>query len=121
MARLSNVQGFNLDRQNHVKFNLINDELVVMSKDDMRLILIDYMSNELNFFSENISNKAKVDLNKRINAKIDEIEEGLFQHISDKINDLTEKICSETLTSVINKEVERLVKIRLEEIKEKNE
>jgi len=117
MASISNLGEFNTGRYEALKIKTANDETVLMSADDLKAVMIEYLSEEMNFFSDGIVKKDKIKLQERLDFKLKQIETGMMRHIDDKINGITEKIISNCTNRIIDGEVERRVNEKLQKLK----
>lgn len=117
MARISNIQAYNADRYEAIKIKTVNNETVLMTADDLKAVMIEYLSEEMNFFADGIHKKDKIKLQERLDFKLKQIETGMLRHIDDKLNSITERIVSNCTNRIIEGEVDRRVDEKLEKLK----
>jgi hypothetical protein len=121
MAKLSNIIAFNADRlldnNQTLKIKNVKDETILMTADDLKAVMIEYLTNEMDFFNEGISKKNKLKLEERLNFKLKQFEIAMIRHIDDKLNKITEKIVSTCTDRVINEEVEKRFEEKLKNLK----
>lgn len=116
-ARISNLGDYNTGRYEALKIKTVNDETVLMTTDDLKSVMIEYLSEEMNFFADGIQKKDKIKLQERLEFKLKQIETGMIRHIDDKINGITEKIISNCTNRIIEGEVDRRVNEKLQKLK----
>jgi hypothetical protein len=117
MARISDLDRYNNNRYEAIKIKTANDETVLMTADDLKAVMVEYLSEELNFFADGITKKDKIKIQERVNFKLTQIENGMIRHIDDKINKITENIVSLMTTRMIEEEVAKRVELRIQNIK----
>ena len=117
MASISNLGEFNAGRYEALKIKTANDETVLMTTDDLKAVMIEYLSEEMNFFADGIHKKDKIKLQERLDFKLKQIETGMLRHIDDKLNGITERIISNCTNRIIEGEVERRVNEKLQKLK----
>ena len=117
MANISNLGEFNASRYEALKIKTANDETVLMTANDLKAVMVEYLSEEMNFFADGIVKKDKIKLQERLDFKLKQIETGIMRHIDDKINGITEKIISNCTNRIIEGEVDRRVDEKLEKLK----
>jgi len=117
MARLANLETFNNNRKDLMKIKNASDEAILMTAEDLKAVMIDYLKTEMDFFADGITKQDKVKLQERLDFKLKQIETGMLRHIDDKLNGITEKIVSNFTNRIIEAEVERRVEAKLQKIK----
>lgn len=117
MARISNLSEYNDNRKDYMKIKTVNDETVLMTADDLKAVMVDYLKTEMNSFADGIVKQDKSKLQERLDFKLKQIETGMIRHIDDKINGITEKIISNCTNRIIEGEVERQVEEKLKKLK----
>jgi len=105
---------FNDSRKDCIKIKTVNGETVLMSADDLKAIMVDYLKTEIDFFVDGITEQDKIKLKDRLDFKLKQIENGMSRHIDDKINGITEKIISNCTNRIIEGEVDRRINKKLE-------
>lgn len=118
MARLANLDEYNNNRKDYMKIKTVNDETVLMTADDLKAVMVDYLKTEMNFFADGITKQDKIKLQERLDFKLKQIETGMMRHIDDKINGITEKIVSNFTNRVIENEVERRLEEKIKKLKD---
>ncbi len=118
MARISNLSDYNDYRKDYMKIKTVNDETVLMTADDLKAVMVDYLKTEMNFFADGITKQDKIKLQERLDFKLKQIETGMMRHIDDKINGITEKIVSNLTNRVIENEVGRRLDERIKKLKD---
>lgn len=117
MARICNLGEFNAGRYEALEIKTANDETVLMTTDDLKAVMIEYLSEEMNFFADGIHKKDKIKLQERLDFKLKQIETAMVRHIDDKINSITETIISNCTTRIIDGEVNRRVEEKIDKLK----
>lgn len=119
MAHISHLEEFNNNRKHElIKVKNINNEIILFSKEEALEALIKYISDDLNFLGNRIAFDKKNELDNKVALKLNSIEKSLLKHIDDKMNKISEKIISSTISRVIEEEVEKRVDIKLKKIKD---
>jgi hypothetical protein len=115
MASLNNPYNLSFDdsRKDYIKIKTVNDETVLMSADDLKAIMVDYLKTEIDFFVDGITEQDKIKFKDRLDFKLKQIENDILRHIDDKINCITEKIISNCTTRIIEGEVDRRINEKL--------
>ncbi len=117
MSRISNIGQYNLNKQDLIKIKTINDEVILFSKEEAREVLVNYINDEIELFTDDIVKVNRVSMSERVNNKLTKLESSLIQHIDDKINNITEKIVDTILNRKIEEEVNKRVELKLQKIK----
>jgi len=118
MAKLPNIEEFNLNRRDYIKIkDSIDDSINVFTTEEVHAVIKNLLLEELHLFSTKASKKRQKDLEELINMKMKFIEEELKNHLNNKINLLTEKILGQTTNRIIEERVEKLLEEKLEKIK----
>jgi hypothetical protein len=69
MARISDLDRYNSDRYEAIKIKTVDDSTVLMTADDLKAVMIEYLSEEMNFFSDGIVKKDKIKLQERLDFR----------------------------------------------------
>lgn len=117
MARLPNVGLYNEERLKALKINTAVDEAMVLTVDETKEYLRSFISDELNYFAEDVSRERRLEVEERLNFKLRQIENSMVRHIDDKINKITERIVELSLNRVIEQEVETRLNKKLDKIR----
>lgn len=117
MARLPNVGHYNEERIKAIKINTILDDAMVLTVDETKKILRDFINEELSFFAEDVIKSRRIEVEERLNFKLKQFENSMIRHIDDKLNKITEHIVSLTINRVIEEEVNKRLEIKLDKIK----
>ena len=118
MAQLPNFKRFNDDRRNEsdfetLKFENKNGDVMVVKPQEVRDVLKDFITSEINTLGDDIKSNIK----DKLDFKIKQVEHNLNEHIEEKVLKLTERILGKTIDRVIEDEVNRRVLEKLEKIK----
>ncbi len=118
MARISDIQRYNNARKDKADFETLkfqNDEgdVMVVKPQEVRDVLHDFIESEFGSMSET----TKVQIKERLDFKLKQVENSLFEHINDKILKITEKIMERTINRVIEEEVNKRVNEKLDKIR----
>ena len=117
MAQLPNFKQFNDDRRNNdfetLKFENKNGDVMVVKPQEVRDVLRDFITSEINSLGDNVKSSIK----EKLDFKIKQVEHNLNDHIEEKVIRLTERILEKTIDRVIEDEVNRRVLEKLEKIK----
>lgn len=62
MARLANLESFNNNRKDLMKIKNASDEAILMTSEDLKAVMIDYLKTEMNFFADGIAKQDKIKL-----------------------------------------------------------
>ena len=101
-----------------ISFENKKGDIMVFTPTEAKEVLRDYINEELNLYGEKIVRDWKNKLEERINFKIKQFEIGLIEHIDNKINNMTERIVSQTTNRMIEAEVERRLEEKLKKLKD---
>ena len=112
MANLPNIKAFNEERRELMKIKNLNDEVILFTKQEAKDALVSYIGIELNLIKE-----VEDEVRSIVDIQLSIIAKRIEKHISDKMNDLTEKIVEASLTRVIEAEIIRRVDERINKIK----
>lgn len=118
MASISNLKAFNSNRQDFVKIKTLEDEIILLTKAEARDALIKYIDEELDFLSDGIVQSRVNDIIKSVDLRLVNFEKKLENHISDKINAITETIISNLTTRVVEERVNEKLDEKLEKLKQ---
>jgi hypothetical protein len=117
MARISDLNSFNIGRRDNdfetLKFENKEGDVMIVKPQEVRDVLNDYLTSEINSLGDDIKSRIK----DQLDFKIKQVENKLTDHIEDKILRLTERILDKTINRVIEDEVNRRVMAKLEKIK----
>jgi len=111
------LNGFNKNRKDLIKIKTSSDQTILLTNDEARDIIKEYIADDLDFFSSGISEEVKKKLDIKINTKISKFEASLLKHIDDKFNKVTETIIESILNHKIEAEVNKRLDAKLEKIK----
>lgn len=118
---LPNLNRFNSDklkeRDEYLKIKTVDENTLLLTKDEAKSVLLDYIHDELNLFADSLAKEELRLIDCRIAIKYDKFAESMYKHIDSKINQITERIIAEALSHRIEEEVKKRVAIRLEKIK----
>jgi hypothetical protein len=117
MARLPSVNSFNDERVKALKIQTATDEAMLLTVDETKEYLRSFISDELNFFAEDMSRERRLEVEERLNFKLRQIENSMVRHIDDKINKITERIVELSISRVIEQEVEARLNKKLDKIR----
>lgn len=121
MSRIPGLYDFNNDRlrakDEYLKIKTVDENTLLLSKDEAKSVLLDYIHDELDLFADGLAKDALRLIDCKISVQYDKFAEETFKHIEAKINQITEKIITEALSHRIEEEVKKRVAIRLEKIK----
>ena len=117
MARLPSVNIFNEERVKAIKIKTIVDDAMILTVDETRECLRSYISDELNYFAEDVTKSRRIEIEERLNFKLKQFENSMIRHIDDKINKITERIVELTINRVIEQEVETRLNKKLDKIR----
>ena len=117
MARISDLNSFNINRRDNdfetLKFENKNGDVVVVKPQEVKDVLNDFLTSEINSLGDDI----KIKIKDKLDFKIKQVETSLSDHIDEKILRVTERILDKTIDRVIEDEVNRRVMVKLEKIK----
>jgi flagellar biosynthesis/type III secretory pathway protein FliH len=105
MARLPSLEDFNLERQDLLKIKTTNDNTVLMSKAELREVLIDYIDKELDLISSGVTRRRVNEIIEDVDKRLNKFEITLEKHINDKINEITERVIEKSTTNLIEERV----------------
>lgn len=105
MARLPSLENFNLERQDLLNFKTTNDNTVLMSKTELREVLIDYIDKELDLISSGVTRRRVNEIIEDVDKRLNKFEITLEKHINDKINEITERVIEKSTTNLIEERV----------------
>jgi len=117
MARLPNVGHYNEERIKAIKIKTIVDDAMVLTVDETKKILRDFINEELSFFAEDVAKSRRIEVEERLNFKLKQFENSMIRHIDDKINKITERIVELSINRVIEQEVETRLNKKLDKIR----
>jgi hypothetical protein len=117
MARLPSVNIFNEERVKAIKIKTIVDDAMILTVDETRECLRNYIKDELGYFAEDMSRARSLEIEERLNFKLKQIENSMIRHIDEKINKITERIVELSISRVIEQEVETRLNKKLDKIR----
>jgi flagellar biosynthesis/type III secretory pathway protein FliH len=105
MARLPSLEDFNLERQDLLKIKTADENTVLMSKSELREVLIDYIDKELDLISSGVTRRRVNEIIEDVDKRLNKFEITLEKHINDKINEITERVIEKSTTNLIEERV----------------
>lgn len=105
MARLPSLEEFNLERQDLLKIKTADENTVLVSKSELREVLIDYIDKELDLISSGVTRRRVDEIIEDVDRRLNRFEKTLEKHIDDKINQLTERVIEKATTNMIEEKV----------------
>lgn len=117
MARISNLEAFNTNRQDLIKIKNIKDDIILFTKDEAREALIEYIDEELDLISNGVIQRRVNDIKDSIDKRLTLFENKLEKHISEKINQITERIFTNATSSIFEKKVSEKLDEKLNSLK----
>jgi len=117
MAKLPSVNIFNEERIKALKINTAADEAMLLTVDETKEYLRNYIKDELGYFAEDVSRERRLEVEERLNFKLKQIESSMIRHIDEKINKITERIVELSISRVIEQEVETRLNRKLDKIR----
>jgi len=124
MAQLPRIGEYNRFRQHRheladmVKIDMESDEVVYVHKTEIKTLLLEYIENDLDYFSKNASDNIKNEFRERLDTKLKDIESSLNSEINKQFDRLAERIVTATTNRIIEAEVNRRVDEKLQKLKE---
>jgi hypothetical protein len=118
MARIAHLQTINNEKVALLNIARNADESVLVTADETRDVIKNFIIDELSFFADENINFRKSDFEYIVADKINKIELSLNEMINKKFDKLTERIVRETKESVIEAEVNKRLEIKLQKIRE---
>ena len=109
MALIPKLSDLNEHRKNYLKIETVNDETVIFTRNEIKEVLLKYIADELDLFS-NLSYNKKQELSKQIDENCFNIQTKLLEYIDEKFDRITEVIVERTLSRKIEAEVEKRLK-----------
>jgi hypothetical protein len=94
---------------NAIKIEKANGDVILFTPHEAKEVLREYITEELELYTDEISRKRKAQIEERINFKLKELENSLVRHVDYKINKITEKIVSLTIDRMVKEEVDKRV------------
>jgi uncharacterized FlaG/YvyC family protein len=117
MARLPSLEDFNLERQDLLKIKTADENTVLMSKSELREVLIDYIDKELDLISSGVTRRRVDEIIEDVDRRLNKFEKTLEKHIDDKINRLTDSIIQKSTTNLIEERVNERLAEKIENLK----
>lgn len=119
MARIKNVVDFNANRKIIAKIKTTDENMVLIEKDELKLLILDFLNNELDLIVDTVTKEHINAINLNLNKKLDEFAVKVNQHYSDKLDKITEKIVGKYLSRLNEEEIEKRLNERINLIKQK--
>lgn len=123
MAQIARLGEYNRFRQHRneladmVKIDMESDEVVYVHKTEIKTLLLEYIENDLDYFSKNASDNIKNQFRERVDTKLKDIESSLNTEINRQFDRIAERIVSATTDRIIEAEVNRRVDEKLQKLK----
>lgn len=117
MARINDLMGYNSGRYEPFSLKNGSDETILLTSEELKSMMLEFLTTEMDFFSDEIYKKDKTKLLERLNFKLKHLENEMIRHIDDKINGITEKIVLNMTNRIVEEEVKRRVDEKLNKIK----
>ena len=118
MASIPRLNDFNTDRKDLMKIKTIEDEIILFTKTEAREALIEYIDEELDLISHGVTQRRVNNIIEDVDRRLRSFEMKLENHISDKINAITESIISNATTNIVEQRVNERLNEKLQKIKE---
>ncbi len=116
MASIPKLNDYNTNRKDLMKIKTFEDEIILFTKAEARDALIQYIDEELDFFTEGISKHRTDEIVKGVNERLDKFERSLKGHIDDKINSISEKIIEVSTTNMIEQRVNERLREKIQQL-----
>lgn len=117
MASIPKLNDFNTDRKDLMKIKTIEDEIILFTKSEAREALIEYIDEELDFISHGVVQRRVNDIIESVDRRLMSFERKLENHISDKINAITERIISNATSRIVEERVNERLNEKLDKLK----
>jgi len=117
MARLINLEQFNTNRKDLVKIKKLDEETILFTKDEAKEALLEYITQDLKFFSDGLPKYLIDELNHHVVLKLSKFEKEIDSFISTRINEIAEKMVEKTLTRVMEEKINEKVNEKLDKLK----
>lgn len=117
MARLPDINIFNEERVKAIKIKTLVDDAMVLTVDETKAILRDFINDELSFFAEDTTKQRRIEVEERLNFKLKSFENSMLRHIDDRLDKITERIVELTMNRLIEQEVETRLNQKLDKIR----
>jgi len=126
MAKIINLEDYNKDRRKIKKDNDILDTIKVKTKqgdtlilkpEEIKSVIMEYIDEQIDLSASSTVLSFKMQLKTKIDFKLDNLEKTFMSHINVKIDEIADKIVSNSIDRVIEEEVKRRVNIKLDKIK----
>jgi len=95
-----------------------DDDSAVLTDEEVRLIITELLTEELNFFAHKHVTFRRSEWKKMVDLKIKSLENSLAELINDRVDKITEKIVRETKERVIEAEVQKRLELKLQSLKQ---
>lgn len=118
MGRIPGLKIFNDERKSLMKIKTIEDNVILFTKDEAREALIEYIDEELDLISHGVTQRRVHDIIEDVDRRLRSFEMKLENHISDKINAITERIISNATSRIVEERVNERLNEKLQKIKE---
>ncbi len=120
MARIPDVLKFNTNekRTENIKIKTAEDSTMLLTTAETKKMLLEFISDEINILGNEYANIRRREIEESIDRVLHQFEDTLLEHVSNKIDTITEKILSKITDRMIDAEVEKRVKERLKKYNE---
>lgn len=117
MASIPDLSKFNNERRQLVAFNKEKEEALLLTTDEVKGIVRNFLRDELNQFAHEVAKERRNELETLVIAKLADIEGNLMRVINSKITSVAERVYQTMLTSEFEKLVNKAIDARLEKIR----
>jgi len=125
MAFIPDNSNFNERRKSEalIRIKNLNDETVLLTRDEIKEVLIDYLL-ELDIVEETtgVYKRKIIDVDRSltnlVNNKTKIMEEGILNLVNARLDDLTEKVLEKITSKVVEQRVEELLDAKIAKIRE---
>lgn len=117
MASIPKLNDFNTDRKDLMKIKTIEDDIILFTKAEARDALIEYIDEELDFISHGVTQRRVNNIIEDVDRRLRSFEMKLENHISDKINAITERIISNATSRIVEERVNEKLNEKLKKLK----
>lgn len=118
MATINDLKKYNDNKRDLLKVQTLSDGIILFTEEEAKKVLINYIVNELDIFSDGVSKEIKKELDHKIGTKLIRVEKDMFEHINDKLNKIAEKVVNEILDRKMEEEINKRVEEKLNKIKQ---
>jgi hypothetical protein len=117
MASIPDLSKFNNERRQLVAFNKEKEEALLLTADEVKAIVRNFLRDELNQFAHEVAKERREELETLVIAKLADIEGNLMRTINNKITKVAERVYQTMLTSEFEVLVKKAVEGKIEKIK----